>query len=256
MSLEGKTALVTGGGTGIGRAIAERFVREGASLIICGRRREVVEKTAREIRTDGGECRGVACDVTREEDLADLAKTAENHLGGIDILVNAAGIMLFKPTVESDRRLWDLLMDVNAYAPLRVFAHTFDQLKRRGGGAVINISSISGNRPFPGSAVYCASKAALQMLSGVMALEAAEHNIRVNCLSPGLVEDTELGREMFSPKQAEEAYERFKNLHPLGRNGKPADVAEAALFLAEERSSWITGAVIPVDGGRGITTNG
>ena len=256
MSLTGKTAIVTGGGTGIGRAIAERFAREGASLLICGRRAEVVEDAAREIGAQGGECRGIACDVTREEDIAHLTEVTREYLGGLDILVNAAGIMLFKSIAESDRELWNRLMDVNAYGPLRMFAHTLELMKMRGGGTVINLSSISGNNPFPGSAVYCASKAALQMLSGVMALEAAEHNIRVNCLAPGLVEETELGGDMFSPQQAEEAYERFRRLHPLGRNGKPGDIAEAALFLAGEGSSWITGAVIPVDGGRGITTNG
>ncbi len=255
MSLEGKTAIITGGGTGIGRAIAERFARAGASLIVCGRRIEMVEDVAGKIRSQGGDCLAVSCDVTREDDLAHLAAEAEGRFGRLEILVNAAGVMLFKSIAESDRELWNLLMGVNAYGPLRLFAHVFDLMKK-GGGSVINISSISGNRPFPGSAVYCASKAALQMLSGVMALEAAEHNIRVNCLAPGLVEDTELGREMFSPKQAEEAYERFRNLHPLKRNGRPADIAEAALFLADEASSWITGAVLPVDGGRGITTNG
>lgn len=256
MRLKNKTAIITGGGTGIGRAIAGRFAAEGASVLICGRRVDVVDKAAGEIVAAGGRCFGVGCDITREEDLKNLSEEAEKRLGGVDILVNAAGTMLFKSAEESDRKLWDLLMGVNGYGPLRVCAHIADLMKKQGGGSVINLSSISGNRPFRGSAVYCASKAALQMISQVLALEYAESGIRVNCLAPGLVEDTELGREMFSPREAEEAYRRFSHLHPLQRNGKPADIADAALFLAGEESSWITGAVIPVDGGRGITANG
>ena len=119
----------------------------------------------------------------------------------------------------------------------------------------MNISSISGMRPFEGSGAYCISKSALIMMSQVMALEVAADHIRVNLICPGMVEDTELGDAVFAPDQVVASYERFRGVHPLGRNGKPFDVAEAALFFASAQSSWVTGAVLPLDGGRHLTTN-
>ncbi len=128
-------------------------------------------------------------------------------------------------------------------------------MRRGGGGSIGNISSISANRAFPGSGLYGTSKAALQMLSRVMAMELADDGTRVNALCPGMVEDTEFGLELFGEEGSRQSYERFRSLHPLGRNGKPADIAEAALFFASDRSAWITGAILPVDGGRHMAAN-
>jgi NAD(P)-dependent dehydrogenase (short-subunit alcohol dehydrogenase family) len=123
-------------------------------------------------------------------------------------------------------------------------------MRQRGGGSIVNVSSISGMRPFESSGASCMSKAALIMMSQVMALELAGEGIRVNVICPGMVEDTELGSGIFSAQQVTASYERFRPLHPLGRNGKPRDVAEAALFLCSAESSWMTGAVLPLDGRR------
>jgi NAD(P)-dependent dehydrogenase (short-subunit alcohol dehydrogenase family) len=128
-------------------------------------------------------------------------------------------------------------------------------MRRQRGGSIINISSISGLRPNPGSGVYNTSKAALQMMSQTMALETAGDNIRINVIAPGAVEDTELGDAAFGKDNAASFYPRLAALHPMGRNGKPEDIAEAALFLASRLSSWITGAILPVDGGRHMIMN-
>jgi NAD(P)-dependent dehydrogenase (short-subunit alcohol dehydrogenase family) len=128
-------------------------------------------------------------------------------------------------------------------------------LRQRGGGAIVNVSSISGMRPFAGSGAYCMSKAALLMLTQVMALELAADHVRVNAVCPGMVEDTGLGDAIFRPEQVTASYDRFRALHPLGRNGTPADVASAVAYLAGPESTWVTGAILPLDGGRQLTTN-
>jgi NAD(P)-dependent dehydrogenase (short-subunit alcohol dehydrogenase family) len=147
------------------------------------------------------------------------------------------------------------MFDVNTFAPWRMSVAALPLLRQRGAGAIVNIASISGLRPFEGSGAYCMSKAALVMLTQVMALELAGEGIRVNAVCPGMVEDTGLGDAEFSRDQVAASYDRFRSLHPLGRNGTPADVADAVLFLAGPASSWITGAILPLDGGRHLATN-
>ena len=128
-------------------------------------------------------------------------------------------------------------------------------MRKTGGGRIINFSSIAGLKAFPNSGVYCTTKAALQLLSQVMAMEGASDKIRVNVICPALVEGTELANPIFGKEHVQEFYEKIRPLHPLGRSGRPADIAEAALFLASEQSSWITGVIFPVDGGRHMATN-
>ncbi|HEY9593652.1 MAG TPA: SDR family oxidoreductase, partial [Spirochaetia bacterium] len=147
------------------------------------------------------------------------------------------------------------MLEVNTIAPWMLSMAVVPLMRARGAGSIVNISSISGIRPFAGSGGYCTSKSALVMMSQVMALELAADRIRVNVICPGMVEDTELGDALFSPAQVQASYDRFRPTHPLGRNGKPADVAEAALFFASAQSAWVTGAVLPLDGGRQLTTN-
>ena len=182
-------------------------------------------------------------------------RAARERAGKIDILVNNAGVMRFGLLTEAPVSQWEALMRINALVPWRLMATAAPYMREAGGGSIVNISTISANRPSPGSGLYGASKAALQLLSKVMALELAADHIRGNVLCPGMVEDTELGLEMFGAEGSKRAYDRFRSLHPLGRNGTPKDIAQAALFLASEQSSWITGAVIPVDGGRHMASN-
>lgn len=254
--LQNKRAVITGGGTGIGAATAELFFREGARVVIAGRRESVLRDTRRRIAGDSQSFLERSADITLEEDIKSLIDFTLDRFGGVDILVNAAGIMLFNSVEESSIEFWKQIFAVNTFAAARLTAAVLPHMRKNKSGNIINIGSISGLQGNPGSSVYSASKAAVKSFTESAALEAASDGIRINCIAPGLVEATELGREMFSEEQAKAAYERFRPLHPLGRNGTPADVAELALFLASEKSSWITGTTFPVDGGRHITSNG
>jgi NAD(P)-dependent dehydrogenase (short-subunit alcohol dehydrogenase family) len=254
-TFEGRTALVTGGGTGIGRAIARRLHAEGAFVFICGRRAERLEQARAAIAPGGERIAAVPADLTREHDVQSVARAVEGRGKGLDVLVNAAGIMRFGRLEGLSPTDMKSLFDTNAFAPWRVTVAVLPFLRQRGGGAIVNIASISGLRPFEGSGAYCMSKAALLMLTQVMALELAGEGIRVNAICPGMVEDTGLGDEVFTPGQVAASYDRFRPLHPLGRNGTPDDVAEAVLYLAGASSAWVTGAVLPLDGGRHLTTN-
>jgi NAD(P)-dependent dehydrogenase (short-subunit alcohol dehydrogenase family) len=253
-SFEGRTALVTGGGSGIGRAVAQRLHGEGSFVFICGRRSEKLEQTRAAI--GGGErVAAVAADLTREDGVRAVAQAVADRGRGLDVLANCAGIMRFGRLEGLDPASLRSLLDINTLAPWRVSVSVLPFMRQRGGGAIVNIASISGLRPFEGSGAYCMSKAALIMLTQVMALELAGEGIRVNAVCPGMVEDTGLGDEVFSPEQVSASYDRFRPLHPLGRNGTPGDVADAVLYLCGASSSWVTGAILPLDGGRHLTTN-
>lgn len=253
--LKDKTAIVTGGGTGIGFAIAKRFHEEGAHVVICGRRREKLEKASAAITAAGERVLAVTADVTSEEDIGKVIRAAAAETGGIDVLVNNAGLMRFGKLEETGPDSWDLMMTTNAWAPWRFMVAVLPEMRKRGGGAIVNISSIAGIRTLPGAGVYCASKAALQAVTQVLAMEAAPDGIRVNALCPAVVEDTELADPIFGPEKVSNFYDTMRPLHPLGRNGKPSDIAEAALFLASQDSAWITGVLLSVDGGRHMATN-
>ncbi len=176
-------------------------------------------------------------------------------MGGIDILVNNAGIMRFGQLDGTPISEWDQMMMTNAWGPWRLMVHVLPYMKEAGGGSIINISSIAGIKAFPGAGVYCASKAALQVLSQMAAMENASNNIRINCILPALVEDTELAAPAVGEGNVVQFYEKLRPLHPMGRSGKPSDIAEAALFFASEQSSYITGVLLNVDGGRHMATN-
>jgi len=253
--LDGKTAIVTGGGTGIGLAVARRYCEEGATVLICGRREGRLREAAAGTPGSPGRIIPVRADVTLEEDILVLVRRAEEETGRLDILVNSAGLMRFGKLDEVDAGQWEMLLKTNVWAPWRFMVAALPAMKRSGGGSIINISSIAGIKAFPGSGLYCMSKAALQTLSQVMAMEAASDHIRVNCICPALVEDTELSEPIFGAENVPAFWARMKALHPLGRNGHPSDIAEAALFLASDRSAWITGILLNVDGGRHLAAN-
>jgi NAD(P)-dependent dehydrogenase (short-subunit alcohol dehydrogenase family) len=243
------------GGTGIGRAIAGKLHAEGAFVFICGRRAEKLEQARAAIAPGGERIAAVPADLTREHDVQSVARAVEGRGEGLDVLVNAAGIMQFGRLDGLSPTDMKSLFDTNAFAPWRLSVSVLPFMRQRGGGAIVNIASISGLRPFEGSGAYCMSKAALIMLTQVMALELAGEGVRVNAVCPGMVENTELGNEVFTPGQVSASYDRFRPLHPLGRNGTPEDVAEAVLYLCGASSSWVTGAILPLDGGRHLTTN-
>ena len=253
--LKGKTAIITGGGTGIGLAIAKRFHKEGAKVVICGRRLERLREASLAISSRGEGVYVVQADVTVEADRQKILKEAVEKTGRIDILVNNAGYMKFGKLETVDPSLWDTMMNANAYAPWRLMVAVLPELRKAGEGSIVNISSLSGLEAFPTNGLYGTSKAAFQKISQVLALEVASEQIRVNVICPGVVEDTELNDAMFGKENVPIRYERMRSLHPLGRNGKPEDVAEAALFLASDQSSWITGILLNLDGGRHLASN-
>ncbi len=253
--LDGKTAVITGGGTGIGRAIAQRFHDEGAFVVISGRRKEKLMETAAMIGPDSDRVYSIIADVTVEEDIKRLLDAAAGKTGKIDILVNNAGVMRFGRLEETPVDEWDLMMKTNTWGPWRLMVNVLPYMKKNGGGSIINISSIAGIKSYPGAGIYCTTKAALQIISQVFAMENAGDNIRVNCILPAVVEDTELSIPIFGEENVPAFWEKLRPLHPMGRNGKPEDIADAALFFATDQSSWITGTLFNVDGGRHMATN-
>lgn len=253
--LEGKTAIVTGGGTGIGREIAKRFHEEGAKVVICGRRLEKLMEASSIISKKGEGIYPVKADMTVDNDIKRIVEEAVKKTGRIDVLVNNAGIMRFGKLEAVSPSLWDELVNVNALGPWRLMVSVLPEMRKVGGGAIINISSIAGIKAFSGNGLYGAAKAVLQKFSQVLALEVASENIRVNVICPGMVEDTELNDAIVGKENVHKRYDQWRPLHPLQRNGKPKDIADAALFLASDQSSLITGIILNVDGGRHLATN-
>ena len=249
--LTGKRALVTGGGSGIGREIALQFAREGARVVIAGRGKEPLAATAAAGPAGAIDC--VTADVTREEDRARLVASAAERLSGLDILVNSAGILESGSIQSTDLAAWDRMMDINVRS---VFALTQlavpHLIKARGN--IINLSSVAGPRPYAGLLAYCVSKAAVDQLTRCLALEMAPHGVRVNALNPGVVVTNLHRNGGMSATDYAAFLERGKSTHPIGRVGTPADIASLALFLASEKAGWITGGTFSVDGGRALAS--
>ncbi|MGH9815130.1 MAG: SDR family NAD(P)-dependent oxidoreductase [Candidatus Acidiferrales bacterium] len=247
--LAGKVAFVTGAGTGIGRACAELFAREGARVTLAGRRREPLESAVRAIREAGGEALAVPCDVTQAMHVEQAIAATVSRFGRLDVLVNNAGALLVASAAETSEEEWDRLMDVNLKGAFLVSREAVKQMRGDGGGAIVNIGSVLGLVAMPKRAAYAASKGGLVLLTKAMAIDHAAEGIRVNCICPSIV-DTELVQGLFATQPDPEAARRARaQAIPLGRFGQPVDVAQLAVFLASDESSWITGAAIPVDGG-------
>ena len=250
--LEGRVALVTGATSGIGRATALRFAEEGARLALIGRDAEGLRRTAAEAEARGGEALEIQADVTVEAHARRAVETAAERLGGLDVLVNAAGIIANGTVETTQLDDWDAMMNVNLRSVFHLMQLAAPHLARRPGN-VVNVSSVTGLRAFPGVLAYCVSKAGVDQLTRCAALELAAKGIRVNAVNPGVVV-TEIHRR---GGMAEEKYKDFlehsKTTHPLGRVGTAEEVAELILFLASDRAAWITGATYPIDGGRAQT---
>jgi NAD(P)-dependent dehydrogenase (short-subunit alcohol dehydrogenase family) len=242
MRLTNRVALITGGGSGIGRAIALNFAGEGAKVVISGRRRDRLETVAQEI---GANCLPVQADAGNPADITRLVKTAFEHFDGIHILVNNAAL-LFPGTAESHtEEEWDQVFNVNVRGVWLLSRAVLPHLRAAGGGSIVNIASILSLVAARNRVAYSASKGALLALTRAMALDHATEKIRVNCICPGIV-DTELVARFTPDENARRVREA---LHPMGRFGQPDDIAQLALFLASEESSWITGSAFPIDGG-------
>lgn len=247
--LSGKVALITGGGTGIGRAIALAFAREGASVAVAGRRLEKLREVTREVEKGGGKGLAMECDVTRANDVQRAVRGATERFGRLNVLVNNAGALNVSTVEGISEEEWDRVMSVNVKGPFLMSRAVLPEFRKAGGGAIVNIGSVLGLVAMKDRAAYCASKGGVTLLTKAMALDHAHENIRVNCICPSIVE-TELVKGLFEASAEGQALRKARiGMIPLGRFGRPMDVAEMAVFLASEESSWLTGAAIPLDGG-------
>ena len=249
---EGKIALVTGASSGIGRATAEALAAEGAEVGLVARRRDVLSEVASSIERNGGSALPLAGDVTREDDLQRMMTELTSEYGGLDVLVNAAGIIAFGTIENTTSDAWRRMFDINVSAVFRLTQLALPYLIPRKGNVVV-VSSVNGLRSFPGVLAYCSSKAAVDQLTRCAALELAAKEVRMNAVNPGVVE-TNLHRAGGLDQEAYRAFlERSKSTHPLGRVGRPEELADLILFLASDRAGWITGATVSIDGGRALT---
>lgn len=252
MRLSGKTAIITGAASGIGRAAARLFAREGASVVIVDINEAGAAETLRSTQEGGAEAVSVTADVSKKHDAARVIEQAMNKFGRVDILFNNAATNSYTNTLDTNETEFDRVFGVNLKSIFFISQVVTPHMVRAGKGSIINTSSITGIVGAPGMAAYSASKGAIITLTRTMALELAEANIRVNCICPASV-DTPMLRESFD-RTPDAAHARAQNIkrHPLGRLGTPEDVAYFALFLASDESSFVTGGTHLIDGGASI----
>lgn len=254
-ALAGKVALITGGASGIGRASALLFAREGANLAIADLNHAAAEEIAAEIRHRGGDSTFIAADMTKNDDCARVVRHTIEEFGAIHVLFNNAGIIRRAAVTELSEEDWDRVMAVNVKAMFLMSKHVIPIMQKGGGGSIINMASGWGLSGGPRAAAYCASKGAVVQLTKAMAIDHGRQNIRVNCLCPG---DTDTPMLRNEAEQLGETADRFlaeAARRPLGRFGTPEEIAQAALFLASDASSFMTGAALVVDGG-GLASSG
>ena len=246
MEFDGKVAIVTGATSGIGMATALRFAEQGGRVAAVGRKKDVLAKVARQnIKT-------YAVDVTSEQETAAFVKQALDDFGGIDVLVNAAGIIANGTVENTTLPDYDLMMNINVRCVFQLMQLTLPSIIERKGN-VVNVSSVTGLRAFPNVFAYCISKAAVDQLTRCAALELAPKGVRVNAINPGVVRTNLHLNSGMNEENYAAFVERSKTTHPLGRIGQPEEIADLILFLASSRAGWITGVTYSIDGGRAQT---
>src|ERR1700692_4297896 len=249
VQLEGKTALITGGTGGIGRATAVLFAREGAAVCIVDLNREAGEAVAREISSSGGRAIFECADVTRAADCRRAVHRTVEEFGGIYVLFNNAGIIRRASAVEISEEDWDAVMAVNVKSIFFMCREVIPLMARAGGGSIINTASGWGLAGGARAAAYCASKGGVVLMTKAMGIDHGGQNIWVNCICPG---DTDTAMLRSEARQLGESEDRFLSKsanRPLGRVGKPEEIAQAALYLASDAASFVTGTAMVVDGG-------
>src|SRR5580765_8419858 len=254
--MEGKrtqrVVMVTGATSGIGRAVAKRFAAESARVIGLGRNQLALAEVEKEINEAGGVPLMLTADVTLESEIQGIFEKAFNQWGRLDVLVNAAGHISTGSIEDTTLSEWDAMMNVNLRSVFNVMQLATPYLIKTKGN-VVNISSVTGLRSFPGVLAYCVSKAGLDQLTRCAALELASKGVRVNAVNPGVVVTEIHKRGGMTEEQYGAFLEHSKTTHPLGRVGQAQEVAELIFFLASDRASWITGATYSIDGGRAQT---
>jgi len=244
--LQGKVALVTGGGAGMGAAIAKAFAREGAAVVITGRRKELLDKVVADIAGAQGRALAVAGSVADESHAREAVEQAVRTFGRLNVLVNNAGIGAFGKLVhETDDATWDDVLAINLTGAFRMTRASVPAMLKAGGGSIVNMSSIASLVGIPMLAAYAATKGGLDALTRCTAIDYAKQGIRCNAVNPGLV-DTPMAAGLINDP---EKMAWVMNMYPLNRPGKPEEVASLVLYLASDESAWVTGAHFPIDGG-------
>jgi 3-oxoacyl-[acyl-carrier protein] reductase len=246
MKLKGKVAIITGASRGIGKGIARRYAREGAAVVLASRSLNLLMAMAQEIKEEGGQALALEVDVSQYASVAKMVEKTVEYFGQLNILVNNAGIAMVAPSEELSYAEWQRALDTDLSGVFYGCQCAARQMIRQGGGSIINITSVYGLVAAPGRAAYCASKAACNMLTKVLAIEWAKKNIRVNAIAPGYIR-TELVQTLIDkgllPVGA------IEKRTPLGRIGEVEDILAIAVYLASDESSFMTGSVINIDGG-------
>ena len=247
-----QTVVVTGASSGIGRAAAVRFGRDGAAVLAVGRRATALNAVAQEVEEAGGRCVPFEADVTAAGAPDAIVAKVADAFGALTTLVNAAGVIAMGTVENTPDADWDAMIDINLRAPFRLM-RAATPLLVASRGSVVNVSSVTGLRAFPGVLAYCVSKAGVDQLTRCAALELAAHGVRVNAVNPGVVISNLHRRSGMNEEHYAAFLERSKQTHPLGRPGEPDEIAELIVFLASDRAGWITGETISIDGGRHLT---
>jgi NAD(P)-dependent dehydrogenase (short-subunit alcohol dehydrogenase family) len=248
----GKVAFVTGATSGIGQACAMAFAHAGAKVVCVGRKEDALKELEQMIGATGSEALTIGADLAREDEADRAVQHAVGVFGGIDVLVNAAGHISSGTIENTSLAAWDDMMNVNVRASFVLMQKALPSMIERRGN-IVNISSVTGLRAFPGVLAYCVSKAALDQLTRCASLELAAKGVRVNAVNPGVVV-TQIHKRGGMSEEAYSAFlEHSKTTHPLGRTGRPEEIASLVLFLASDDASWITGATYSIDGGRAQT---
>lgn len=249
---DGKVAIVTGGSLGMGKAAARRLAQGGAKVVVCGRRGDAVDQAVAELRGEGLEVSGLAADVGQAEDVRRVVAEAVSRYGGVDVLVNSAGIQRYGTVVDTDETTWDDVFSTNVKGIFLASKYAIPEMRKRGGGAIVNVSSVQAFASQTSVAAYTAGKGAINALTRAMALDHAKEGIRVVAVCPASV-DTPMLREAAETWRGELSNEAmiaaWGKMHPVGRVGTAEEVAELIAFLAGPKAGFITGSEHKIDGG-------